>query len=56
MLLKYRCPPGRHQSKNLQVLRFDPAQPQGYVMSVKCEQPIDEPTVQVFLVYYNSNF
>ena len=30
--------------------------PQGYVMSVKCEQPLDELTVQVWLRYDNPNF
>ena len=28
--------------KNLWVLHFDPAPPQGHVMSVRCEEPIDE--------------
>ena len=30
--------------------------PQGHVMSVKCEQPLDELTVQVWLLYDNPNF
>ena len=42
--------------KNLQVLHFDPTPPQGYVMSVKCEEPIDELTVQVWLLYHHPNF
>ena len=33
-----------------------PPHPQGHVMSVKCEQPIDELTVQVWLLYHNPNF
>ena len=33
-----------------------PPHPQGHVMSVKCEQPIDELTVQVWLLYHNLNF
>ena len=37
--------------KNLWVLHFDPAPPQGHVMSVKCEEPIDELTEQVWLLY-----
>ena len=28
--------------KNLQVLHFDSAPPQGHVKSVKCEEPIDD--------------
>ena len=30
--------------------------PQGHVMSVKCEEPIDEPTVQVWFLYHHPNF
>ena len=30
--------------------------PQGHVMSVKCEEPIDELTVQVWLLYHHLNF
>ena len=30
--------------------------PQGHVMSVKCEQPLDELTVKVLLLYDNPNF
>ena len=30
--------------------------PQGHVMSVKCEQPLDELTVQVWLLYDHPNF
>ena len=29
---------------------------QGHVMSVKCKQPLDELTVQVWLLFYHSNF
>ena len=42
--------PGSNNVKiwqNLQVLHFDPAPHQGHVMSVKYEEPIDEPTFQV---------
>ena len=46
MFVKHRCP-HRQQSQNLQVLYFDPIQPQEHVMSVRCEQPLDELTVQV---------
>ena len=37
--------------KNLQVQHYDSAPPQGHVMSVKCEQHLDEFTVQVWLLY-----
>ena len=36
--------------KNPLVLYFDPSPPPGNVMSVKCEEPIDELTVQVWLL------
>ena len=32
------------------------AQPKGHVMSVKCEEPIDELTVQVWLLYHHPIF
>ena len=40
--------------KNLEVLHSDPAPPQGHAMSVKCEEPIDELTVQVSLPYHQA--
>ena len=33
-----------------------PPHPHGHVMSVKCEQPLDELTVQVWLQYDHLNF
>ena len=33
-----------------------PPHPQGHVMSVKCEEPTDELTVQVWLLYHHPNF
>ena len=42
--------------KNLKVLHLDPAPHQGHVMSMKCEQPLDELTVQVWLLYDHPNF
>ena len=30
--------------------------PQGHVMSVKCEQPLDELTPRVWLLYHHLNF
>ena len=38
------------------VPHFDPPHPQGYGMSVKCEEPLDEATVQVWLLYEHPNF
>ena len=52
-------PPAATKSKYgkyLEVLHFDPAPPQGQVMSEKCEEPIDELTVQVWLHYHHPNF
>ena len=42
--------------KNLLVLHFDPPHPQGHGMSVNREEPIDELTVQVWLLYHHPNF
>ena len=33
-----------------------PLNPQGQVMSVKCEEPIDESTVRLWLLYHHPNF
>ena len=33
-----------------------PPHPQGQVMSEECEQPLDELTVQVWLLYHHPNF
>ena len=46
-----RMPPPATKSKygkNFEVLYFDLPHPQGHVMSVKCEEPIDKFTVQVW--------
>ena len=40
--------PSGNTVKNLQVLHFDPPNPQGHLMSVKYEEPIDELIVQVW--------
>ena len=42
--------------KNLEVPHFDPPQPQGHGISMKCEGPLDEATVQVWLLYDHPNF
>ena len=51
-------PPAATKSKygkNLQVLHFYPAPPQGHEMSVKCEEPLNELKVQVWLQYLHQN-
>ena len=55
--MKHRCPQ-RQQSHNMAklFLHFYPAPPQGYGISVKCEEPIDEPTVPVWLLNHHPNF
>ena len=59
VFVKHGCP-RRQQSRNMAKISksyiLTPPHPQGHVMSVKCEQPIDELTVQVWLLYYNPNF
>ena len=42
--------------KNLQVLHFDPAPPPGVCDVSEVWEPMDELTVQVWLVYYHQNF
>ena len=50
--------PGRQQSQNMAKISksysLTQPQPQGHVMSVKCEESIDEPTVQVWLLYHRA--
>ena len=56
VFVKHGCPQ-RQQSQNMaKISKSYILTPQGYVMSVKCEEPIDELTVQVWLVYYHPNF
>ena len=59
MFVKHGCP-GRQQSQNMAKISksyiLTPPHPQGYVMSVKCEEQIDELTVQVWLPYHHPNF
>ena len=52
-------PPAATKSKWGKISKFQILtlpQPQGHVMSVKCEQPLDELTVQVWLLYDHLNF
>ena len=54
-----RMPPAATKSKYGQISKsqiLTPPRPQGHVMSVKCEQPLYELTVQVWLLYDHPNF
>ena len=57
--MKHGCP-RRQQSQTMAKISesyiLTPPRPQGNVMSVKCEQPSDELTVQVWLLYDHPNF
>ena len=57
--MKHGCP-RRQQSQTMEKISqsyiLTPPHPQGHVMSVKCEQPLDELTVQVWLLYDHRNF
>ena len=59
VFVKHRCP-RRQQSWNMAKISksyiLTPPHPQGHVMPVKCDEPIDEPTVQVLLLYHHPNF
>ena len=59
MFVKHGCP-RRQQSQTMAKISksyiFTTPHPQGHVMSVKCEQPLDELTVQVLLLYDHPNF
>ena len=60
VFVKHRWPLAATKSKygkNLfESYILTPPHPQGHVMSVKCEEPIDEFTVQVWLLYHHPNF
>ena len=59
MFVKQGCPRWQ-QSQNMAKISksyiLTPPQPLGHGMPVKCEEPIDELTVQVWLLYHHSNF
>ena len=44
-----------HKSFNKSYI-LTPPHPEGHVISVKCEGPIDELTVQVWLLYHHPNY
>ena len=53
-----RMPPVAAKSKSGKIFKsyiFTPPNPQGNVMLVKCEQPLDKLTVQVWLLYDHPN-
>ena len=58
VFVKHGCP-RRQQSQNMAKISksyiLTPPHPQGHVMSVKCEEHIDELTVQVWLLYHHPN-
>ena len=59
VFVKHGCPPAATESnygKNLQVLYFDPTPSPGVLDVSECAEPIDELTVQVWILYYHSNF
>ena len=59
VFVKHRCP-RRQQSRNIAKISksyiLTLPHPPGHVMSVKFEEPIDELTVQVWLLYHHPNF
>ena len=59
VFVKHGCP-RQQQSPNMAKISksyiLTPHHPKGHVMSVKCEEPIDELTVQVWLLYHHPNF
>ena len=59
VFVKHGCP-RRQQSRNLAKIYksyiFTLPHSQGHGMSVKCEKPLDELTVQVWLLYLHPNF
>ena len=59
VFVKHGCP-RRQQCQNMAKISnfyiLTPPNPQGHGMSVKCEEPIDELTVQVWSLYHHPNF
>ena len=59
VFVKHGCPRWQQNPKYGKISKsqiLTPPNPQGHGMSVKCEKPLDEPTVQVWLLYDNANF
>ena len=59
VFVKHGCPRWQ-QSQNMAKISksniLTPPHPQGHVMSVKCGEPIDEATVQVWILYHHPHF
>ena len=57
--MKHECP-WRQQSRNMAKISksyiLTPPHPKGRVMSVKCDETINELAVQVWLLYHHPNF
>ena len=59
VFVKHGCPRRQESQNRAKISKsyiLTPLHPQGHVMSVKCEEPIDELTVQVWVLYYHSHF
>ena len=59
MFVKHGCPrrqPSQNMAKISKSYILTPPHPQGHGMSVKCEEPLNELTVQVWLLYHHPNF
>ena len=59
VFVKHGCP-WRQESQNMAKISksyiLTLPHPQGHAMSVKCEEPIDELTIQVWLLFHHPNF
>ena len=59
MFVKHGClrrQPSQNMAKIFKSYILTPPHPQGHGMSVKCEEPLNELTVQVWLLYHHPNF
>ena len=59
VFVKHGCPrrqPSHNIAKSSKSYILTLSHSQGHVMSVKCEEPIDEATVQVWFLYHHPNF
>ena len=57
--MKHGCPRRQQSQTMAKIFKsyiLTPPHPQGHVMLVECEQPLDELTVQVWLLYNQPNF
>ena len=59
VFVKHGCPRWQQCQNMAKISKsyiLTPPNPQGHGLSVKCEEPIDELTVQVWLLYHHPNF